>query len=215
MRTKLPIAPASRSLRCGTAPYTAERINLFRHADVVIGPLGQGLSDILFCKPGTLFWEWMPQHHQNPSLNRLAQAAEVDYWGDLFESDTAPGASGNGSLMSIPLHVGCRRYPSASLFVRLPAVAPTPRVSGHRAPGKPIEELMLAFESLGDNCEFGLVQRDGGAEPLGLLRFAGMSLGNLVAALEAKLDGLGTIDTVTVYPAGEPGHRELMVHETC
>lgn len=73
---------------------------------------------------------------------------------------------------------------------------------------------MLAFESLGDNCEFGLVQRHARVEPLGLLRFAGMSLGKLVAALEAKLDGLGTIDTVTVYPAGEPGHRELMVHET-
>jgi len=33
-------------------------------------------------------------------------------------------------------------------------------------------ELALPFESLGDNCEFGLVQRVMGAEPLGLLRFA-------------------------------------------
>jgi hypothetical protein len=28
-------------------------------------------------------------------------------------------------------------------------------------------ELMLNFESIGDSCEFGLVQRMAGAEPLG------------------------------------------------
>ena len=34
-----------------------------------------------------------------------------------------------------------------------------------------LSDLALCFESLGDNCEFGLVQRHMGAEPLGLLRF--------------------------------------------
>jgi capsular polysaccharide biosynthesis protein len=58
---------------------TAERINLFRNADAIIGPLGQGLTDVLFCRPGALLWEWMPRHHQNASLNRLAQAAQLDY----------------------------------------------------------------------------------------------------------------------------------------
>jgi capsular polysaccharide biosynthesis protein len=73
---------------------TEERINLFRNADVVIGPLGQGLSDIMFCRAGTLLWEWMPRHHLNPAFNRLAQAAGVDYLGDMFPptSSELPGA---------------------------------------------------------------------------------------------------------------------------
>ena len=35
-------------------------------------------------------------------------------------------------------------------------------------------ELMLQFENIGDNCEFGLVQRHFQADPVGLLRFAGL-----------------------------------------
>ncbi len=79
---------------------------------------------------------------------------------------------------------------------------------------------MLRFESLGDNCEFGLVQRLCGAEPLGLLRFAGfylpveIRLQKLVAALERKFDGLAAADTVTAYLAGEPGRREFIVRES-
>ena len=42
---------------------------------------------------------------------------------------------------------------------------------------------MHGFESLGDNCEFGLVQRRCGAEPLGLLRFANLELRQLLISL--------------------------------
>ena len=34
-------------------------------------------------------------------------------------------------------------------------------------------DLVFAFESIGDNCELGMLQRHVGIEPLGLLRFAG------------------------------------------
>lgn len=190
----------------------AERINLFRHADVVIGPHGRGLADVLFCKPRALLWEWMPRHHLNVSYNRLAQAAEVDYWGDLFEGDPAPDAP---KQWVVDLDTVARQLARISQrLVRRPARTdgmPAP-ASNPPADGKPIDELMLAFENLGDNCEFGLVQRRAGVEPLGLLRFAGISLEKLVAALHAKFDGLGSIDTVTVYPHGP--ERELVVHET-
>jgi tetratricopeptide (TPR) repeat protein len=57
-------------------------------------------------------------------------------------------------------------------------------------------ELFMSMESLGDNCEFGGVQRKFGAEPLGLLRFAGILAANLARALERRLEGIGDPDKV-------------------
>jgi hypothetical protein len=51
-------------------------------------------------------------------------------------------------------------------------------------------EFMYRFESLGENCEFGIVQRRCGAEPLGPLRFAIVAAENLACALEARLSDL-------------------------
>jgi hypothetical protein len=84
----------------------------------------------------------------------------------------------------------------------------------------PPDKLMLRFEALGDNCEFGLVQRKAGSEPLGLLRFAGFfipvehRLNRLVSALRASFEGLGCPDTVQVEAAGEPGRREYLIKES-
>jgi Glycosyltransferase 61 len=189
-----------------------DRMSLFRNADVVIGPLGQALSDVLFCRPGALLWEWMPRHFQNASFNCLAQAAEVDYWGDLFES-VGPAVSDPAGprewLVDVNLLARRLSQISSRLAIKAAQIAlpPSPSVAG-----KPIEDVLLAFESLGDNCEFGLVQRQARIEPLGLFRFTGMSLPKMVAALGAKLDGIGTTETIKVYPAGE--NREYMVHET-
>jgi hypothetical protein len=91
----------------------------------------------------------------------------------------------------------------------------------HPMPGPMhVEQLMLQFESLGDNCEFGLVQRNAGAEPISLLRFSGFyipieqRLDRLVTALLRRFDGLGALDTITPYLAGEPGGREWLVRES-
>ncbi len=61
-------------------------------------------------------------------------------------------------------------------------------------------ELVLKFESVGDNCEFGLVQRLVGAEPLGLLRFAGAPLRNLVRALAARFAYIAEPRHVRIQP---------------
>jgi tetratricopeptide (TPR) repeat protein len=62
------------------------------------------------------------------------------------------------------------------------------------ASDKNLAELMLRFEALGDNCEFGVVQRHFGAEPLGLLRFTFTPPELLIAALQAKFAGVGDPD---------------------
>ena len=61
-------------------------------------------------------------------------------------------------------------------------------------------DLLLRFESIGENCEFGLVQRRYGAEPFGLFRWNIVWVECLVAALEHGLDGIGA-----------PEHTEMVV----
>jgi tetratricopeptide (TPR) repeat protein len=75
----------------------------------------------------------------------------------------------------------------------------------------PLEELMLSFESLGDNCEFGVVQRLCGVEPLGLLRWMTTPLNGLLDALNEGFKGLGDIDNVVLKLSP---HREYVVTDT-
>ena len=60
-------------------------------------------------------------------------------------------------------------------------------------------KLILCFESLGANCELGLVQRNAGVEPLGLLRFAGITLDRLLTALDGDFAGVGDPAFTHVY----------------
>ena len=60
------------------------------------------------------------------------------------------------------------------------------------------KELALSFEGLGDQCEFGVVQRRLGADPIGLFRFAAISAETLTIMLGERFDRLG-----------DPEHTEL------
>lgn len=86
---------------------------------------------------------------------------------------------------------------SARLW-RLPAAATSRLVATDRLardlgtpPSTTPDALVMRFESLGDNCEFGLVQRRCGQEPLGLLRFASIELRELLRGVRAAFAGLG------------------------
>jgi hypothetical protein len=72
-------------------------------------------------------------------------------------------------------------------------------------------DLMVSFESLGENCEFGLVQRRCGAELLGLFRFASAPLPKLLAGLEAGFEGLSEPENLDVQLSSNG--REYMVHD--
>ncbi|HEX4261780.1 MAG TPA: hypothetical protein VHY76_11840, partial [Acetobacteraceae bacterium] len=60
-------------------------------------------------------------------------------------------------------------------------------------------ELMKNFESLGDNCEFGILQRRCGVEPLGLLRWATSEIVPLIQALGARFDGFGDAANIEIH----------------
>ena len=62
----------------------------------------------------------------------------------------------------------------------------------------PHRALLTGFENLGENCELGFVQRHFGAEPLGLLRWAGMPRHLLLQALETEFAGVGEPETTAM-----------------
>ncbi|MEJ0016548.1 MAG: glycosyltransferase 61 family protein [Acetobacteraceae bacterium] len=63
-----------------------EQIATFRSARLVIGPHGAGMSNIAFCESGSFVYEMLPRHFPNAVFGRLAQAAGLNYWADLFDS---------------------------------------------------------------------------------------------------------------------------------
>jgi tetratricopeptide (TPR) repeat protein len=81
---------------------------------------------------------------------------------------------------------------------------PVGEQTGLPQPGNPVAEtaieglsdadLLLSFESLGERCDFGAVQRHYGVEPLGLLRFAYSKFDALLAALDDRFAAIGTLE---------------------
>jgi hypothetical protein len=78
--------------------------------------------------------------------------------------------------------------------------------------GLSIRQIAFSFESVGENCEFGLFQRRCDAEPLGLLRFSSTFMRNLIRGVENGFAGLGEIEDIEPRLEGAP-RREFMIHE--
>ena len=75
--------------------------------------------------------------------------------------------------------------------------------------GPDASELVMSFESIGDNCEFGLVQRRVGIERMSLLRYAGvLDVRSLADVLARRLDGFGEGEDL----AFESLHGEWVCH---
>jgi tetratricopeptide (TPR) repeat protein len=69
--------------------------------------------------------------------------------------------------------------------------------------------LVAMFESLGRDCEFGLLQRHHGAEPLGLLRWGGPDIDYLIKGFQTGFEGLGDPGTIRL----ENRHSEYFLHD--
>ena len=94
--------------------------------------------------------------------------------------------------------------------LRLSRIAPRATVAAGAV--LPPAEMIARFESLGDNCEFGLVQRHLGAEPLGLLRFSFIELTSLLRGLRNGFAGLGEAATTELVVDGQD--REYVVRDS-
>ena len=69
--------------------------------------------------------------------------------------------------------------------------------------------LFARFEGLGDNCEFGLVQREFGLEPFSLFRWVGTDAARLVLGLCRRFEGLGDPGFTRLEWRGEPPEYKL------
>lgn len=78
----------------------------------------------------------------------------------------------------------------AELAQLQPTIAALESFGGDEEKGALIE-LFSSFESLGDDCEFGMVQRRFGAEPLSLLRWTATPPDPLAEALKTQFEGVG------------------------
>jgi hypothetical protein len=77
--------------------------------------------------------------------------------------------------------------------------------------GVPLHKCALAFESIGYNCEFGLVQRFFGAEPIGLLRFASLKPPALLAGLRTGFEHLTDPGNLYVRPVNDTPNCEWIL----
>ena len=70
-------------------------------------------------------------------------------------------------------------------------------------------QIMRAFESLGDNCEFGLVQSSVGVDQLGFFRFNNSSTDALLRAIETDFADFELCEELLIEQAC---NDELIVH---
>ncbi|NHO31348.1 DUF563 domain-containing protein [Acetobacter sp. LMG 1636] len=81
-----------------------EQILLFSEARMVVGFLGAGLTNIAWCPPGTIVYELVPRHHQNPCFLTVAIRNHLFYWGELIE--TGVTQENHTSRAALPVDVG-------------------------------------------------------------------------------------------------------------
>lgn len=194
-----------------------EQINIFRNARLVIGAHGAGLSNVVFCDPEAVLYELIPDHYRNCCMNRLALAAGLHYAADLFPSPGKGWVHHRTWSYDIDTVVTRVRVLKNRTQFSVRGDADNQKIQDSEMP---LKTLLMNFESLGDNCEFGLVQRRASAEPLGLLRFASPYVPVEIRprvvtdALRNKFDGLGEPSTIRLTLEGDTPPREIVVRES-
>ncbi len=112
--------------------------------------------------------------------------------------DAVGGPAGDNRVLAFAFR-SLQLFPDKLALATSPSPVDAPVSEAYLISGEiPVSELMLNFESLGQNCEFGFVQRSCHAEPNDLLRFASAPLPSLLAALEVGFVGMGSPESVQV-----------------
>jgi len=159
---------------------------------------------------------------QNLAVNRAWVAVAREDWPEAlrqwqalrarYPADASVGAGLEQALWHLRL-AAVDDHAAGRTSDAVPALGPEP-ISGDD-PGSDrarVRDLLMGFESLGENCELGFVQRHFGAEPLGLLRWAGIPYAKLIEALSTGFAGVG--DPENTLLSVDPVNREYATADT-
>jgi hypothetical protein len=80
------------------AMTVAEQIRAFAAADIVVGPHGAGLTNLLFCRPGTRVLELFPPNYVNPLYWYMCNMLDLEYGYLIGEGERVPIDSGIGDI---------------------------------------------------------------------------------------------------------------------
>lgn len=73
----------------GSRHSVAEQVKAFREARMIVAPHGAGLTNLLFCQPGTVVVEWQQSGYFNTGMMRLAQLNNLRYYSQMFFPEAA------------------------------------------------------------------------------------------------------------------------------
>ena len=96
-------------------------------------------------------------------------------------------------------------------LLSIPAGAASRPAAAAGGDAEALQAALMECESLGYNCELGMVQRQYGAEPLSLLRFGYSPLDSVVRGLDDGFAGFGEAERIDV--ALDPTSREYVVRD--
>lgn len=149
-------------------------------------------------------WSKFPHSESAATLFAEAAIARADYQTAVLRLDAAlainPNAQNVHDMRGMALwQIGMQSGPGAVAR------------STHALENPSLRSLLMQFESLGENCELGLVQRHFHAEPLGLLRWTHTRLETLIRILDSNFSGLGEVGSVEIK---RPDGGEYYVRDT-
>jgi capsular polysaccharide biosynthesis protein len=94
-----------------------QQVALFKGAGMVVGQLGAGLANIAFCQPGTVVYELVPEHHQNPCFLAMSMQGGLQYWGDMFPTGVEGGDHTSGWRSDIDIDHVMRRIDELTALI--------------------------------------------------------------------------------------------------
>jgi len=152
-------------------------------------------------------------------LNTRKRLIHIEFFFPSAPRPAELGLSQETRHLAVSFHsaqiFACRdSWPSGGLprrHTRLGIEGPATAAAVEATVGMTIANLLARFESLGHSCDFGLVQREIGIEPLGLLRVTGISTMQAYVGLLERFSNIG--ERANIRPYVPENQNEYWIHE--